>query len=186
MVIPSLIGNCIPIALTLLVILRRGLVLQTCFHTVPLVDSGPSLYIFLPELYRCILWYIDVYCHNAIRVTPKQTGSAAGSGIRSSCCLNLRRLLKLCLRTGWSPWQLQTFIRIHESSFVSSCFISVHIFSRRVWIKEFWRWFFVFFHPKFKLQEFLARRLFVCSKQQTLRIVVAERLLEGEKTDGIG
>ena len=25
--------------------------------------------------------------------------------------------------------------------------------------------FFIFFHPKFKLQEFLARRLFVCSKQ---------------------
>ena len=43
--------------------------------------------------------------------------------------------------------------------------------------------FFVFFHPKFKLQEFLARRLFVCSKQQTLRIVVAERL-EGEKQMG--
>ena len=29
------------------------------------------------------LWYIDVYFHNAIRVTPKQTRSAAGSGIRS-------------------------------------------------------------------------------------------------------
>jgi len=45
--------------------------------------------------------------------------------------------------------------------------------------------FFVFLHPKLqKSQEFLARRLFVCSKQQTLRIVVAERLLEGEKQMG--
>ena len=48
--------------------------------------------------------------------------------------------------------------------------------------------FFVFLHPKLqKSQEFLARRLFVCSKQQTLRIVVAERLLEGEnRWDRIG
>ena len=47
---------------------------------------------------------------------------------------------------------------------------------------------FVFLHPKLqKSQELLARRLFVCSKQQTLRIVVAERLLEGEnRWDRIG
>jgi hypothetical protein len=42
----------------------------------------------------------------------------------------------------------------------------------------------LFLHPKLqKSQELLARRLFVCSKQQTLRIVVAERL-EGEKRMG--
>ena len=40
MIIPSLIGNCIPVALTLL--LHGGWVLQTFFHTAPLVDSGTS------------------------------------------------------------------------------------------------------------------------------------------------
>ena len=47
---------------------------------------------------------------------------------------------------------------------------------------------FVFLHPKLqKSQEFLARRVFVCSKQETLRRVVSERLLEGKnRWDRIG
>ena len=39
--------------------------------------------VYIMVYFMVYLWYIDVYCHNAIRVTPKQTGSAAGSGIRS-------------------------------------------------------------------------------------------------------
>ena len=46
---------------------------------------------------------------------------------------------------------------------------------------------FVFLHPKLqKSQELLARRLFVCSKKQTLRIVVAERLEGENRWDRIG
>ena len=150
---------------------------------------------------RYILWYIDVYCHNAIRVTPKQTGSAAGSVIRSPGSVSTQGAFS-CRPHAWGRDEaLGSFtswfelFRIHEFSF-----IDFHLFHNVSSMSAFSvgesglkssqdsnrLMSFVFFHPKFKLQEFLARRLFVCSKQQILRIFVAERLVEWEKTDGTG
>ena len=149
------------------------------------------------------LWYLDVYCHNATRLTPKQRGPTAGSGIRSSgvstqgaCASHASGRdedlgsFKYGFEYGFGSFGFTKFL------FVSSCFICVCILSRRVWMKEFLRFqstddlcmYFFILSPKLqKSQEFLARRLFLCSKQQIFRIFAAERFLEGEKKwDRIG
>ena len=81
---------------------------------------GISWYILWYNI-RYILLYIDVYCHNAIRVTPKQTGSAAGSVIWNPSSVSTQGAF--CCRPH--TWGRDEALGSFKHSFV---FTNLHLF----------------------------------------------------------